>query len=130
LARTNITEADQNAIAIHLCGQNLKAILCFPDQRGKARLPVPDAAIQQLITRLRLTRAIHQRLTRVINQYIPVERSVYRTRVKLRNAKIAQSEIQINFLCALIPNLYDNSDEYWRLFGFAIELLEQTDADA
>lgn len=132
LAETHITESDQAEIINFLCRQNMCATICFPDQRGKASLPVPESAVRQLIARLHLTRSTPRQIAGIINQCMPDAQAACRTRVKLRNARISESPNQIAFLSSLIQALSEKFDEndFWPALDLAIDLLEQTDPDA
>lgn len=134
LAGTGLTGEDVSEITHTLCKQNLKARLCFPDRRGKAALPVPEAAIRQMISRLHLTRTIPRPIAAAIDQSLADAPSACRVRVKLRNARIAYTNNQIDFLCALIKAIAQPSaqqpDDFWQLLDLAIFLLEQTEPGA
>ena len=132
LAKTNITESDEADIIRRLCRQNICAPISFPKRRGKANLPVPESAVRQFIARLHLVRSIPQRLAAIIDECIADAETACRIRVRLRNARIAQSENQVDFLATLIQSLRATSgdDHFWPLLDLAIELLEQTDPAA
>jgi hypothetical protein len=130
LSEIRLTEADVSEIVRYLSQQNLQARLCFPDLRGQAILPVPDAAIHKMAARLRMTRSIPGQMADAIDATLPDTHSANLTRVKLRNARIAQSANQIDFLCKLIRGLGQQLEDFWQLLDLAIDLLEQTEPQA
>jgi len=130
LSEIQLTEADVSEIVRLLSQKNLQARLCFPDQGGNAILPIPETAIRQMAARLRLTRSIPCQIADAIDQSLPDVHSANLTRIKLRNARISQSDNQIGFLCELIRTSGRQPDDFWQLLDLAIDLLEQTDAEA
>ena len=130
LSEFRLTEADVSEIIRILSQQNLRARLCFPDRPGQAILPVPEAAIQQMAARLRMTRSIPGQMADAIDASLPDTHSANLTRVKLRNARISQSANQIDFLCKLIRGLGQQLEDCWQLLDLAIDLLEQTEPEA
>jgi len=146
--QAGLTESDLSEIKQALNRENIKARIRFPDQRQTLSLQVPSSAIDQLIARLHLTRQLDEHLARAISQAGLDARTTRQVRVKLRNARIAQSETQVNFLSRLIDRLAQQFDlnpktdaaetdtmesgaaEFWKTLDFVLYLLEQTETDA
>ena len=137
-AEAGLTETDLPDIRQALNEKNIEARIRFPDHRQILSLQVPPAAVDQLIARLHLTRQLDDKLARSISEAQPDARTTRRIRVKLRNARISQSETQVDFLSRLIEKLAQQFDlntekeagEFWKILDLALYLLEQTEADA
>ncbi|MFP4533450.1 MAG: hypothetical protein ACLFNS_12285 [Desulfobacterales bacterium] len=138
LSEAILTEAEISEVVHTLSQKNLQARLCFPDERGQAILPVPETAIRQMMNRLRPTVTISRQIAEAIDHCLPEAEDACRMRVKLRNARIGQTNSQINFLCTLIKAIAPPSaqqpsrqpDDFWNLLDLAIFLLEQTEPGA
>ncbi len=138
LSEAELTEAEVSEMVHTLSRKSLQARLCFPDQRGQTILPVTETAIRQMMNRLRPTAIISRQIAEAIDHFLPQAEDACRMRVKLRNARIGQTNSQINFLCALVkglarpsaPQPTRQSDDFWDLLDLAIFLLEQTDPGA
>jgi len=147
-AQAGLTETDLSEIKQALNRENIKARIRFPDHRQPLSLQVPSSAIDQLIARLHLTRQLDEQLARAISEAGLDAQTARQVRVKLRNARIAQSETQVNFLSRLIDKLAQQHDlntesdatvtgatetgatEFWKTLDFVLYLLEQTETDA
>ena len=137
-AEAGLTETDLAEIKQALERENIEAHIRFPDHRKALSLRLPPSAIEQLITRLHLSRQLDDRLARAISQAGPDAQTSLQVRVKLRNARISQSETQVDFLGRLIDQLAQKlalnkeaeAAEFWKTLDLALYLLEQTGADA
>lgn len=137
-AEAGLTETELADIKKALERKNIEARIRLPDHRQALALRVPPSAIEQLIARLHLSRQLDNRLARAISQAGLDAQTAWQIRVKLRNARISQSETQVSFLSRLIEKLAQKLDlhteteaaEFWKTLDLALYLFEQTEADA
>ncbi len=110
-------KADEDKVADEIFARFPETLLHFPDHRGILKIPMPESAAAQFVSRLNISKKTDKRLIGAINRHA-AEACRSLLKVKLRNARFVCTENRILFLCDFFEKADTPSSDIGNLMDF------------
>jgi len=122
----SFADGDEARVLSCLTQAPLEARLIFPGEPDPLTIQVPEWAAKAFLARLRITQPIDCRLTEAIGRFVP---DTFRgqVRVRLRNARFAQTEKKVRFLCHFFREGASLWDDFLSVVDYLMEFLDEID---
>jgi hypothetical protein len=106
----SFNKEDEANIIRRVSDQKFMPMFHFPDNRGKASVPMTAPASRSFINRLYVYRKLDSRLLQAIDIYLP-KKTQTRIKVKLRNSRVVWTENRVEFFCSFFQK-FTREDPY------------------
>lgn len=123
-AREHFSKQDKEAVIELLCATPVEADIRWPDTGLPIAIPVPAFVLRTFVERLNICRQPSARLAQAVDLNCPDEIGL-KTRVKLRNARLAWREDHLSLICLFLSHMAARSDTFESDLDFLISILSE-----
>lgn len=126
-AREHFSEQDKDAVIELLCTALVEADIRLPDTGLHIFIPVPAFILRTFVERLNICWQPSARLAQAVDLNCPDEIGL-KTRVQLRNARLAWHEDHISLICLFLSQMAAQSETFESDLDFLISILSEMTA--